>query len=96
MLPTIPKLSIRDTRILVAPNGASNSKDIFASGIIYIMSINDLDFNKLIGLIISAIGAILITCKSLIDNIKLGFYEEKRYYIQLSDLNDDAVEPNKL
>ena len=74
----------------------SNSKDIFASGIIYIMSINDLDFNKLIGLIISAIGAILITCKSLIDNIKLGFYEEKRYYIQLSDLNEDVAEPNKL
>ena len=74
----------------------SNSKDIFASGIIYIMSINDLDFNKLIGLIISAIGAILITFKSLIDNIKLGFYEEKRYYIQLSDLNEDVAEPNKL
>ena len=57
---------------------------------------NKFSFNKLIGLIISTIGAVLISSKSIIDNLKLGFHEEKKYYIQLSDLTDDAFESNKL
>jgi drug/metabolite transporter (DMT)-like permease len=75
----------------------ANSKDIFVSGLSFIMLKNNkFSVNKLFGLIISTIGAILISSKSIIDNLKLGFHEEKKYYIQLSDLTDDAFESNKL
>ena len=50
---------------------------------------NKFSFYKLIGLIISTIGALLISSKSIFDNLKFGFHEEKKYYIQLSDLIDD-------
>ena len=74
----------------------SNSKDIFASGILFIFQKNDFGFNKIFGLMISNIGAIVMNFKSLIDNLKFGLYEEKRYYIQLPELNEDVSEPNKL
>jgi len=75
----------------------ANSKDIFVSGLSFVMlKNNNFSFNKLFGLIISTIGAVLISSKSIIDNLKLGIHEEKKYYIQLSDLNDDVFESNKL
>ena len=57
---------------------------------------NNFSLYKLIGLIISTTGAIFISSKSIIDNLKLGFYEEKKYYIQIPELNDDKLESNKL
>ena len=75
----------------------SNSKDIFVSGLSFIMlKNNNFSLYKLIGLIISTTGAIFISSKSIIDNLKLGFYEEKKYYIQIPELNDDKLESNKL
>ena len=75
----------------------ANSKDIFVSGLSFIMLKNNIfSFNQLFGLIISTIGAILISSKSIFDNLKLGIHVEKKYYIQLSDLNEDGFESNKL
>ena len=75
----------------------ANSKDIFVSGLSFIMlKDNKFSFNKIIGLIISTIGAVLISSKSIFGNLKFGIHEEKKYYIQLSDLNDDVFESNKL
>ena len=79
----------------------ANSKDIFVSGLSFIMLKNNkFSFYKLIGLIISTIGALLISSKSIFDNLKFGFHEEKKYYIQLSDLIDDNnnnnLQSNKL
>ena len=75
----------------------ANSKDIFVSGLSFIMlKDNNFSIFKIIGLIISTIGAVLISSKSIFDNLKFGTHEEKKYYIQLSDLNDDVFETNKL
>ena len=63
----------------------SNSKDIFVSGLSFIMlKDNDFSFKKVLGLLISTIGAILISSKSLLDNLK---FNEKKYYIQIPDSN---------
>ena len=76
----------------------ANSKDIFVSGLSFIMlKNNNFSLYKLIGLIISTIGAVLISSKSIIDNLKLGFHhEEKRYYIQLPELYENELESTKL
>ena len=76
----------------------ANSKDIFVSGLSFIMlKNNNFSLYKLIGLIISSIGALLISSKSIIDNLKLGFYhEEKKYYIQIPELYEDGLESTKL
>ena len=75
----------------------ANSKDIFVSGLSFIMlKNNDFSFNKLAGLLISTVGAVLISSKSIFDNLKLGFQEEKKYYIQIPELNEDGLESTKL
>lgn len=76
----------------------ANSKDIFVSGLSFIMlKNNNFSFYKLIGLLISTIGAVLISSKSIVDNLKLGFHqEEKRYYIQIPELYENELESTKL
>ena len=76
----------------------ANSKDIFVSGLSFIMLKNNkFSFYKLIGLIISTTGAVLISSKSIIDNLKLGFHhEEKKYYIQIPELYEEGMESTKL
>ena len=76
----------------------ANSKDIFVSGLAFIMlKDNKFSFYKLIGLIISTIGAVLISSKSIFDNLKLGFHhEEKKYYIQIPELYEEGMESTKL
>ena len=65
----------------------SNSKDIFVSGLSFIMlKDNIFTYKKVFGLLISTIGAILISSKSLLDNLKLGG-KEKKYYIKIPDSN---------
>ena len=76
----------------------SNSKDIFVSGLSFIMlKDNDFSFKKVFGLLISTIGAILISSKSLLDNLK---FNEKKYYIQIPDSNKNEnilqFETNKI
>ena len=77
----------------------ANSKDVFVSGLSFIMlKDNNFSFKKIIGLLISTIGAILISSKSLLDNIKLGG-SEKKYYIQIPDSNKSnqiEFESNKI
>lgn len=69
----------------------ANSKDIIVSGLSFIMlKDNNFSIKKIIGLIISTIGAILISSKSLFENLKLG---DRKYYIQIPDSNK---EENKL
>ena len=58
---------------------------------------NNFSFYKLIGLLISTIGAVLISSNSIVDNLKLGFHqEEKRYYIQIPELYENELESTKL
>ena len=74
----------------------SNSKDIFVSGLSFLMlKDNDFSFKKIIGLIISTIGAVLISSKSILDNLK---FAERKYYIQISDSNKNEInfESNKI
>ena len=76
----------------------SNSKDIFVSGLSFIMlKDNNFSFNKIIGLIISTIGAILISSNSILENLKIGG-SEKKYYIPIpiSSKNEIEFESNKL
>ena len=74
----------------------ANSKDIFVSGLSFIMlKDNIFSFKKVIGLCISTIGAILISSKSIFDNLKFG--EEKKYYIQIPDSkNEVEFESNRI
>ena len=68
----------------------ANSKDIFVSGLSFLMlKDNVFSFKKVIGLIISTIGAVLISSKSIIDNIK---FEKKKYYIQIPDVNKNEMD----
>lgn len=70
----------------------SNSKDIFISCLSFLMlKDNTFSFKKIIGLIISTIGALLISSKSIIDNLKLGG-SEKKYYIQIPNSNKIEIE----
>ena len=76
----------------------SNSKDIFVSGLSFIMlKDNDFSFKKVFGLLISTIGAILISSKSLLDNLK---FNEKKYFILIPDSNKNEnilqFETNKI
>ena len=57
----------------------SNSKDIFLSFLSYFfLKNNKLTFKIVLGLIISTIGALLISTKSICDNLKIGGKEEKQ------------------
>ena len=74
----------------------SNSKDIFVSGLSFLMlKDNDFSFKKIIGLIISTIGAVLISSKSILDNLK---FAERKYYIQIPDSSKNEInfESNKI
>ena len=57
----------------------SNSKDIFLSFLSYFfLKNNKLTFKIVLGLIISTIGALLTSTKSICDNLKIGGKEEKQ------------------
>ena len=57
----------------------SNSKDIFLSFLSYFfLKNNKLTFKIVLGLIISTIGALLISTKSICDNLIIGGKEEKQ------------------
>lgn len=77
----------------------ANSKDILVSGLSFMMlKDNYFSFKKIIGLVISTIGAILISSKSILDNLK---FNEKKYYIQIPTSNNSnklemETESNKL
>lgn len=77
----------------------ANSKDILVSGLSFIMlKDNYFSIKKIIGLVISTIGAILISSKSILDNLK---FNEKKYYIQIPTSNNSnklemETESNKL
>ena len=70
------------------------------SGLSFIMlKDNNFSMKKIIGLIISTIGAVLISSKSLFENLKFG---DRKYYIQIPDSNKEenkieiSTESNKL
>ena len=73
----------------------ANSKDIFVSGLSSLMlKDNNFSFKKIIGLLISTIGAILISSKSILDNLKIGD-GDKKYYVPIpipESSENDAIE----
>ena len=73
----------------------ANSKDIFVSGLSSLMlKDNNFSFKKIIGLLISTIGAILISSKSILDNLKIGD-GDKKYYVPIpipESSENDSIE----
>ena len=65
----------------------ANSKDIFVSGLSFIMlKDNNFSYKKIIGLVISTIGAVLISSKSILDNLKFNF--GKKFYVPIPESNN--------